>query len=133
MNDDVPVSTFGNETVEPLVAKLVHDVGKYISRTAVNLPVMGITDVLLPLLVTDLYCLDGERRASEVFERLATPIENTIGASSCIVTCRALLKRIDALETRVRGGDMAAASEAAAAAVAVSNELRELRATMRNK
>lgn len=103
------------------VHDLVHDVGKYIARTARNLPADGpIPAVLLPMIVRDLYDTQPGERASELFERLTGSRE-----APHLRACRKELAAIDALEERVRAGDEAAVRSAADHALAVEALLRE--------
>jgi hypothetical protein len=109
------------------LSKLAHDVGKQITRTAINLSQYPLTPPLLRLLVADLYCLDGASPASAVFERCALPIETALGSSPELDGCRNRLKRIDNMEEQVRAGDEAAVGEAAALAIEISKIIIEMR------
>ena len=109
-----------------LAGKLVHDVGKYISRTARNLTDREVTPTLLSLLLADLYATDGANRASELFEKGVGALGRHLEKSRPIERCRKLLKEIDDLETRVREGEPDAAQRAAAMAVEVDDRLREV-------
>jgi len=100
-------------------ATLAHDVGKYLARTARNLPAGDVPDVLLRMLVKDLYSLDGERRASAVFATLRGDLEG-------LDECARKLERIDALEDDVRAGRPEALREAAQLALEVEATLRGL-------
>jgi hypothetical protein len=101
---------------------LAHDVGKYVARTARNLPPAGpIPAMLFDMLVRDLYALDGARRASEVLAAM----RQGLGPNESIDRAAGALARIDALEPRVRAGDDDAARAAAALAIDVSTALRE--------
>ena len=53
-----------------LARALAHDVGKYVARTARNVPDGGWTTELASMLASDLYDLRGER-ALQIFLRLA--------------------------------------------------------------
>lgn len=98
---------------------LVHDVGKYVARTARNLPADGpVPRVLIDMLCRDLYALTDSQRASERFEELAHGLE--------LEGCRALFVEIDELEPRVREGDDEAVRRVAALALQVESELRSL-------
>lgn len=103
-------------------ASLVHDVGKYITRIARNLPKEGpIPPALVGMLAKDLYETHRGRRASVRFEELASDVPE--GPLSEV---RALLVEIDALEASVRAGDPIAVRRAAALALEVDARLRAL-------
>ena len=102
--------------------RLRHDVGKYIARTACNLPETAqVPQALVPLLLRDLYGdpSSGEPRASETFERL------TGGDTDAVLgECRQHLKLIDDLEASSRRGNAEALAQIASAARAVARLLR---------
>jgi predicted RNA-binding protein associated with RNAse of E/G family len=98
--------------------RLVHDVGKYVARTARNLP-PAPTAEMLEMLVRDLYELRPGRRASAVFAELA-PAEPALDG------VRALLAEVDTLEPAVRAGEPAAVARAVAIAREVEQRLRAL-------
>jgi hypothetical protein len=101
--------------------RLVHDVAKYLARTARNLPAAGpIPGPLVPLLVRDAYGREGEARASEVFARLAGD-----ALDPELAECREELAAIDALEGAARAGDDAALREVARRALRVAEVLGE--------
>jgi hypothetical protein len=100
------------------LARLVHDVGKYVARTARNLPTAP-TPEMIDMLVRDLYELRPGRRASAVFAELA-PLEPSLAG------VRALLSEVDRLEPSVRAGEAAAVARAAHLACAIEAELRAL-------
>ena len=96
---------------------LAHDVGKYVARTARNLPPEGdVPRVLIDMLCRDLYALTDTQRASERFEELAEGLE--------LPGCRERFAEIDALETRVRSGELVAVRRAARLALEIEAELR---------
>ncbi len=101
------------------IARLVHDVGKYVARTARNLPSGNIDDDLIAMMVRDLYQLGPGRRASQIFEELSAEVAG-VGA------VRALFADVDALEAMVRGGDQQAVRRAAALACEIERRLRSL-------
>jgi hypothetical protein len=101
------------------VARLINDVGKYVARTARNLPDGLVDDDLIAMMVRDLYELQPGRRASRVFEELSVGMPGMTGV-------RALLAEVDALEPRVRGGDQDAVRRAAALACEIERGLRAL-------
>ncbi len=97
-------------------ARLVHDVGKYVARTARNLP-PAPTAEMIAMLARDLYELRPGRRASALFAELAPPPPS-------LDDVRALLAEADALEPSVRTGERAAVARAAAIANEVERRLR---------
>jgi hypothetical protein len=99
-------------------ARLVHDVAKYVARTARNLP-PAPTPEMVAMLVRDLYELRPGRRASSLFAELAPP-------SPLFDDVRALLAEADELEAAVRAGDAAAVTRAAAIACEVERRIRTL-------
>jgi hypothetical protein len=104
------------------LARLSHDVGKYIARAARNVPPSGtVPPALVDLLVKDLYAIDGKERASAVFERRAQEI-----AGAELETVREALSEIDALEPRVRAREDEAVRRAVALALSVSDALDAL-------
>ena len=109
------------------VAALVHDVGKYVARTARNLaPGVPMTPPLVAMLRRDLYCLGGPGRAdraSAVFARLAAPLAALVDDPRLAAAAR-LLAEIDALEPAL--ADAAAVHRAAAAAREIEALLRAL-------
>ena len=73
-----------------LAARLVHDVGKYIARTARNVRGQAWTPELVAMLCRDLFELTGGR-ASAVFEDLAKRIEARTGTQPALSRVRGLL------------------------------------------
>jgi len=111
-----------NDTAR-LLGRLAHDVGKYVARTARNIPEGPVPGVLVQMLARDLYELEEGRRASQVLAaRLA---EGPAIAHAQVERARALLREADGLEARVRAGEPDAVSRAAALAVEVAGLLRE--------
>jgi hypothetical protein len=100
------------------LARLVHDVGKYVARTARNLPAAPTAE-MIDMLARDLYELRPGRRASAVLAELA-PGEPALDG------VRALLAEADALEPSVRAGGSAAVTRASAIACEVERRLRAL-------
>ena len=99
---------------------LVHDVGKYVARTARNLPPEP-TREMIDMLVRDLYELRPGQRASRVFAVTAE-----LAGASALEDVRALFAEIDALESEVRAGAPAAVTRAAAIARDIELRLRAL-------
>jgi hypothetical protein len=110
-------------------ARLAHDVGKYVARTARNVGPAEWTSELGAMLYRDLYRLDGGR-ASAVFERHAAALEEAIGPQRDLRRARDSLAAIDALEAAVRRAEPAALVQAAALALAVESALRALAQTL---
>ena len=111
--------------LKPHAARLVHDVGKYITRAARNITEGEIPDAVRTLLLEDLYLLDGTHRASRVFEELLAPLDPPPRAER-IITCQERLARIDALETEIRKGDASAIRRAAHMAIEIQDEIKRL-------
>lgn len=99
-------------------ARLVHDVAKYVARTARNLPATPTPD-MVAMLARDLYELRPGRRASSLFAELAPPLP-------AFAEVRALFAEADALEAAVRAGDAGAVARAAAIACEVEQRIRQL-------
>lgn len=102
------------------LARLCHDVGKYVARTARNLPARPPPE-LVDMLARDLYELRPGRRASALFDELAAGL-----LRPSLAPVRDLLTEVDALEPRVRAGDAAAVARAAAIAREIERRLRAL-------
>jgi hypothetical protein len=100
---------------------LVHDVGKYVARTARNLPAQPTAE-MIAMLARDLYELRPGRRASALLAELA----DGAGDEPPIADARALLAEVDTLEAAVRAGEPAAVARAARLALAVEARLRAL-------
>jgi len=99
-------------------SRLYHDVGKYVARTARNLPDGKLEHDLVDMLVRDLYQLRPGRRASEVFDEEREP-------DARLEEVRQFFIAIDKLEARVREYDEAAVRGAAALAIEVERRLRD--------
>ena len=99
---------------------LVHDVGKYVARTARNLPPEP-TREMIDMLVRDLYELRPGQRASHVFALAAA-----IAGAPALDHVRAMFDEIDALESEVRAGAPPAVTRAAAIARDIELRLRAL-------
>lgn len=107
-------------------ALLAHDVGKYVARTARNLPAGPVPAVLLEMLAKDLWALPAGGSASEVFARLAAPLLSSSSPDPRLAEVHARLAEADGLEAAVRGGDDAAVRRACALALEVEALLRAL-------
>lgn len=113
-----------------LAAQLAHDVGKYLARTARNLPADGgerLEGPLLAMLLTDLYGAPGGVRPRQRFTALAAEL-GAAGPTSRPVLDEVAqaLARLDELEAAVRAGGGAAVAEARRLALAIDRQLREL-------
>ena len=99
-------------------SRLAHDVGKYISRIARNVPAAGpMPAPLVPLLVKDLYAMPGNQRASALFDELAPE-------HASLSPARRALAEIDRLEAQVRAGENAACLRACQLALEVEATIR---------
>lgn len=103
------------------LARLAHDVGKYVARTARNIPDGPVPEVLVGMLARDLYELEEGKRASQVLE---ARLGETAAADEQLRCAVALLQEADALEGPVRLGEPGAVRRAASIAVEVSELLR---------
>jgi len=112
-------------SAKELASRLAHDVGKYVSRTARNLPEGQVPEVLIGMLIRDLYAIDGSRSASAAFEELAGPLEQLEGDAR-IGECRKMLVEIDGLEHEVRVGEDGALRRAAELALEIDGRLRAI-------
>jgi hypothetical protein len=107
-----------------LAARLAHDVGKYLARTARNVGEADWTPELAAMLYRDLFALpDG--RASALFADRARAIEEIVGPRSALARVRGLLAEIDALEDSVRRCEPPALIRAARLSLAVETALCE--------
>jgi hypothetical protein len=111
--------------VAGLTARLAHDVGKYVARTAHNVAPGGWNLQLASMLWRDLFDLGGGF-ASVLFEARAKPLEDLIGCRPGLAEARRLFVEIDRLEVAVRAGDTSALEHAATLALAVETALRHL-------
>ena len=102
------------------LASLVHDVGKYVARTARNLPPEP-TREMVGMLVRDLYELRPGQHASTVFASLAS-----FDGAPPFDDVRALFAEVDQLEAEVRAGTPAAVTRAADIARDIEARLRAL-------
>lgn len=123
----------GAGQIEPrartLASRLAHDVGKYISRAARNLPDGEVPRALVRLLIIDLFETDGARRASAVFEELAEPLCKET-RDQRLDRCREMLGQIDLLEEMIRGGEDSAVRRAADMAIEIDSLLRAVAAEL---
>ena len=104
---------------------LAHDVGKYVARTARNVPDGAWTPELVGMLLRDLYDLRGER-ALQAFLRLAPAATSPLAAFPEWTTAHDLLGELDAMEPALRALEAPALREAARLALLVESALGEL-------
>ncbi|MGZ3438117.1 MAG: hypothetical protein ACXVDD_01290 [Polyangia bacterium] len=97
---------------------LLHDVAKYVARTARNLPTEP-TREMVDMLIRDLYELRPGQHASAVFAQLAA-----FAGAPPFDDVRALFAELDELEAEVRGGAPAAVARAAGIARDIEARLR---------
>jgi hypothetical protein len=103
--------------------RLLHDVGKYVARTAKNVrPNEDVPGVLTGMLARDLFELRDGTRASAVFAELS----EGAGEDPKLEEVRSLLAEADDIEPRLRAGDRAAVRRGAEIALRVEALLREL-------
>src|SRR5262249_2538322 len=86
-----------------LRARLVHDVGKHVARTARNVPDGRIAPPLVALLRKDLYRTDGARRGSRVFAELCGSIDPR--EDPRLARVAACFDEIDSIEDAVARSD----------------------------
>lgn len=99
---------------------LVHDVGKYVSRVARNVPVDGpVPAALAPLLIQDLYATWRGRPARERFEA-----DRAALAPALARALEPLFAELSALEPAVRRQEDAALRRAVQLALAIDRALR---------
>ncbi|AKF07981.1 hypothetical protein [Sandaracinus amylolyticus] len=109
-----------------LAATLLHDVGKYVARTARNLRDGQMIDGLFAsMLLRDVYETYRGARASARFEELARPLA-AIAPDARLDDVRTRLRAIDAREADARAGDAAALSAIARDARAIEETLRAI-------
>lgn len=105
-------------------SRLVHDVGKYIERGALNVGDQPVVPALAALIESDLYALAPGQSASARFAELSAGL-GPAADSPKVARCRQLLAEIDALEPRVRAGEQPALRLAASHARQIASLLRE--------
>jgi hypothetical protein len=105
-------------------ARLVHDVGKYVARTARNLPPGPVDAELVAMLARDLFGSEREARASARLDAIVAG--DALAGHAAIASVRALLAEADDLEAPLRAGEAQAVARAAALALDVERLLRAL-------
>jgi hypothetical protein len=116
------------EAKQPGLVLLVHDVGKYVARTARNLespPALPLAAPLFRMLLTDLYEGKQGQRPSLRFAELRRQV-TTPELATPLEEVAALLTELDRLEIAVRAADSAALVRAIAVAQAIEQKLRVL-------
>ncbi len=108
-----------------LASALAHDVGKYVARTAHNVPEGSWTSELASMLLRDLYDLRGER-SLQAFLRLAPAASSPLAAWPEWITAHKLLCELDAMEPALRALDVPALQTAAQRALEVERVLNQL-------
>jgi len=108
-----------------MASALAHDVGKYVARTARNMPDGTWTPERVSMLLRDLYDLRGER-ALQAFLRLAPPVTSPLASFPEWTTAHDLLCELDAMERELRARNEPALQSAARRALRVESALREL-------
>ena len=112
--------------VQELLAQLVHDVGKYVARTARNLPAAEPVDaVLVAMLCRDVYGDPGKPRPAVRFAELAGELGSFL-PDAPLPTIAQKFTELDAIEAAVRNGQPAAVARAATLALQVEQQLRAL-------
>jgi hypothetical protein len=107
-----------------LAARLAHDVGKYMARTARNVATEGWTPELVAMLCRDLYPQD--RRLSLRFAELARPLQPWQGPTAILQQVSDLLTEAERREPEVRLAVAADLNRVAAIARQVEDLLRGL-------
>jgi hypothetical protein len=106
-----------------IARRLVHDLGKYIARTARNVDDGHWPPEIAAMLLDDIYDLRGER-ALQLFLRLAP--EGRFAALPEWSTAHGLLRELDRMEPELRAGVPAALDKARKLVLAVEGSLRKL-------
>ena len=120
--------------VDEITDALSHDVGKYITRVAKNVSREATTlpPTLLAMLIKDLYETHRGLPASDRFTTLRASLPESMRASPIIEDVASRLTLIDALQARVRAGDIDAAHQAMRESLCVERHLSDIaRATRR--
>ncbi len=116
------------ELQKQAILSLVHDVGKYLVRTARNLgqtPALPLPGALLQMLVTDLYEGKQGKRPSAHFSEVVASVPS-LKADARLATISVLLQELDADEEAVREQNGPAVYRAIAKALQVEAALREV-------
>jgi hypothetical protein len=108
-----------------LARRLSHDVGKYVARTAHNVPAGGWRAETARMLADDLLDLRGEH-ALQAFLRLSAEAEGALDGEVEWQSARQLLVDLEASEPGVRARDTATLDRCARQALEVERLLRQL-------
>jgi hypothetical protein len=111
--------------IRRMASALAHDVGKYVARTARNVPDGAWTPELASMLLRDLYDLRGER-ALHAFLRLAPAETSPLASFPEWTTAYDLLRELDEMEQELRAQHAPALQSAAHRALLVESALQEL-------
>ncbi len=117
------------DAAKEILSRLVHDVGKYVSRTARNLPPGEIPDGLAELLMEDLFETDGKRDALALFEGIVGEGGGVFEETSIrddIEACRMRLEEIMNDRRSIEQRDDAAMRRAAELAIEVDGRIRDV-------
>lgn len=120
--------------VDEITDALNHDVGKYITRIAKNVSrdATTLAPTLLAMLIKDLYETHRGQAASVRFATLRASLPAPMRTSPIIEDVAARLAVVDALQARVRAGEMNAAHEAMRESLCIERHLSDIaRATRR--
>jgi hypothetical protein len=116
------------QRMQELLALLVHDVGKYLARTARNLPAGEPVDAeLVVMLCRDLYGDAVGTRPAIRFSTLAAALQ-PLFPEAPLAPIASHFATLDDLEAAVRAGKPAAVARAAALALQIEAQLRALAA-----
>lgn len=123
---DVPADAAAH--VRAVTAQLVHDVGKYVARTARNLASDTVLDAeLLAMLSRDLYGDAQSARPAVRFAALAAELR-PLFVDARLTQTELLLAELERREVAVRAGQPEAVQHAVALALQIENLLRALAA-----
>jgi hypothetical protein len=112
--------------VQELLAQLVHDVGKYLARTARNLPAAESIDAgLIAMLCRDLYGDPGKPSPAARFTALSAELQPLLPAAP-LPAIAAMFNELTDLAVAVRAGQPAAVTRATTLALQVEQQLRAL-------
>lgn len=124
---DLPAELRGS--LRAAASRLAHDVGKYLARTARNLPphiTAPIDAALLDMLCRDLYGAAPQAdRPALLFAKLSAPIAAQLGDPR-LARAAEMFSELAALEEKVRSGELAAVERACGLAREVEQLLRAL-------
>jgi hypothetical protein len=114
-----------DRSVVELRRVLVHDIAKYVSRTARNIQGIVPSSAHVEMLTKDLYEVRHGKRASVVLADVLL-LRPSLALDPRIERCRALLAEADSIETDVRQVELGAVHRAIHIALDVDRLLREV-------